>query len=313
MSVFTVELKQDYPEIEGYFQKLAEIFDLAHLFHIVEGDHTIKSGKRIHLDVFSVSKDAPTVIFIPGTGTYSLCYTPFYRYLYEAGYNVVGFDPRGHGRSEGEKGDYTLSEIMLDAEAAISYAIDRFNPEVSLMGCSQGGILAFYMAARDTRLKSVICQNFADLMGKNSHRLSRHPRATLFLKPFLMPILESFPEKSLPVESYINLRQIPLKYFGNLHNFLEKDPLALKHIKWKAIRSLASTEMDKPIHQIEVPILGLQPGADEIFPLDYIQGIYDQLTCKKQLEIFPGLGHAMLVNNPELVAPKVVDWLKEIH
>ena len=254
MKNYSKDIFVDSKELEDYYRLLAEVFDLNDLFGIAKADFTEKSGIRIHLDILEVDKNAPTIVFIPGTGTYSLCYSPFYNYLFKSGYNIIGFDPRGHGRSDGEKGDYTLGEILLDTEAAITYAIENFNPEVSLMGCSQGGILAFYMAARESRLKSVICQNFADLTGRDSHKLSRYPKATKFLKPFLLPILDNFPDNKVSVESYINLKQIPLKHFGNLHNFLEQDPLALKSIKLKAVRSLTTTGLDKHVHEITTPI-----------------------------------------------------------
>jgi pimeloyl-ACP methyl ester carboxylesterase len=48
-------------------------------------------------------------------------------------------------------------------------------PEVSVMGSSQGGIVAFYLAAKDERLRSVICQNIADLSAPEAVQLSRNP------------------------------------------------------------------------------------------------------------------------------------------
>lgn len=83
--------------------------------------------------------------------------------------------------SEGIRSNYTISEIMKDAQSVITYAIKRFNAKVSVMGSSQGGIVAFYLAAKDYRINSVICQNCADLTSPDTLQLSRHPR--VFLVP----------------------------------------------------------------------------------------------------------------------------------
>ncbi|MCX5848914.1 MAG: alpha/beta hydrolase [Deltaproteobacteria bacterium] len=52
------------------------------------------NGIRLHLDVFSSGKNAPTLVFIPGTSVYAKFYIEFMYKMYLQGFNVVGFDLR---------------------------------------------------------------------------------------------------------------------------------------------------------------------------------------------------------------------------
>lgn len=302
-----------FETLHDYFDYIAETMGFPRVHEYFESDTVISDGLKIHVDVFEYDKNAPTIVFIPGTAIYGLCYGELLYKLGQHGYNIVSLDPRGHGQSEGLRGDYTISEIMKDAESAISYAIKRFNKKVNLMGSSQGGIVAFYMAAKDERLDSVICQNFADLTSEDTLQLARHPRLFKYLKGMIAKYGHKLPNIQIPVTSYIDLDKIPVKYFGSAKNFMESDPLALKTISLRALQSLASTEIPKPVSKIKVPVMVLQGTADSIFPVSYTQKIFDRLTCRKQLALFPDRSHAVLHEDIDGVVPVVTTWLQDTY
>jgi pimeloyl-ACP methyl ester carboxylesterase len=291
-------------ETLGYPQELKDYF---------VQDVAFSDGLKIHLDIYEYAKEAPTVVFIPGTSLYALCYAEFMWKLGEQGFNVIGFDPRGHGQSDGTRGDYTISELMRDAENVITWAIQRYNSNVSLMGSSQGGIVSFYMAAKDERLKGVTCQNFADLMAPETIQLARHPRLFKYLKILLTKAGDVLPQAQIPVTGYIDLEKIPVRYFGNAKNFIENDPLTLKTISLRALQSLATTKMEKPVEEIKVPVMVFQGDADSIFPVKYTQEIFDKISCRKKMTVFPGMTHALMHENVEEILPEIVNWLREIH
>jgi pimeloyl-ACP methyl ester carboxylesterase len=299
--------------LHEYFDFIAETLDYPRVHEYFKSDTVVSDGLKLHVDVFEHDPYAPTIVFIPGTAIYALCYGELLYRLAQSGYNIVGFDPRGHGQSEGARGDYTISEIMRDAENVITYAIKRFNNKVSLMGSSQGGIVAFYMAAKDHRLDSVICQNFADLTSEDTLQLARHPRLFKYLRMLIAKAGDVLPNAQLPITSYIDLDKIPVKYFGSAKNFMESDPLSLKTISLRALQSLAHTEIPKPVEEITVPVMVLQGTADSIFPVSYTQKIFDKLTCKKKFSLFPDKSHAVLHEDIEGVVPEVVAWLHEIY
>lgn len=121
------------------------------------------------------------------------------------------------------------------------------------------------------------------------------------------------PNAQIPVTSYIDLEKIPVQYFGNAKNFMDSDPLTLKTISLRALQSLASTEIPRPVADIKVPVMVLQGTNDSIFPVNYTQAIFDKLTCKKKLSLFPGKSHAVLHEDIDEVVPEVVSWLNEIY
>ena len=299
--------------INDYFDYIAETLGYPRVHEYFKSDTVLSDGIKLHVDVYEHDPYAPTLVFIPGTAIYGLCYGELLYKLGQKGFNIVAFDPRGHGQSEGERGDYTITEIMRDAQHVVTYAIHRFNKKVSLMGSSQGGIVAFYMAAKDERLNSVICQNFADLTSEDTIQLARHPRLFKYIKLMIARYGHRLPNAQIPVTSYIDLEKIPVKYFGSAKNFMESDPLALKTVSLRALQSLAHTEMAKPVEEIKVPVMVLQGTADSIFPVTYTQKIFDRLTCKKKFSLFPDKSHAVLHEDADNVIPEVVSWLHEIY
>jgi pimeloyl-ACP methyl ester carboxylesterase len=302
-----------YYSIEEYFEHIADKFGFPELHHHFVSDYFVSDGLQIHVDVLVHDKNAPTIVFIPGTAIYALCYSEFLFKLHLRGFNVVGFDPRGHGRSEGARGDYTVDELMRDAHSAISYAINKFNDNVSLMGSSQGGIVSLYMAAKDSRLKGVVYQNFADLTAPDAAKLTRFPRLSKYLRPLLLNFGGVMPNTPIPIEAYLDLELVKIKHFGNMKNFVNQDPLALHHVSFRALQSLASTPLPKPLHKIEVPVMVFQGTADSIFSVEMTQNIFDQLECKKHFELFEGQDHAIIAEVPDLILPSIVNWLEGIH
>ncbi|MBL8021587.1 MAG: lysophospholipase [Leptospirales bacterium] len=69
-----------------------------------------------------------------------------YEYLVEAlagdGVNLFGFDARGHGRSDGERGMGTVTEMVRDLELFIGFVREEFGVRLPLLlGHSMGGLI----------------------------------------------------------------------------------------------------------------------------------------------------------------------------
>jgi pimeloyl-ACP methyl ester carboxylesterase len=76
-------------------------------------------------------------------------------YLLNAGYNVLVFDLRGHGQSDGNYTTLGLTEPD-DVEAAVAFARSRDAGPIALLGYSMGGALAVETGARDPDVAAVI-------------------------------------------------------------------------------------------------------------------------------------------------------------
>ena len=299
--------------LEEYFDLVADKLGYPRFHRYFKSDTILVDDNVLHLDILDIDKDAPTVVFLPGTAIYALCYAEILYLVSKAGYNVVGFDPRGHGQSDGLRGDYTVSEIMTDTEAVIDYARRRFNSKVTLMGSSQGGIISLYMAAQEAKVDSVICQNFADLMHPDTLELTRHPRIFRYVRSMMGKAGGIIGNAQVPIATYLELEKIPVTGFGNIKNFIEKDPLALKSISIRALHSLGNTELAKSLEDIKTPVFVFQGDADSIFSVDYTKKIYNQLQCKKRLIVYPDMSHSLMSENAQEIVPDIIAWLDEIY
>jgi len=268
------------------------------------------NGFRLHLDILAQGKGYPTVVFIPGTSVYAQNYIGFLAALNQAGFNVVGFDPRGHGRSSGKRGDYTISTVVEDALAVVAYARSRFKAKVAIAGSSQGGIAAFYTAAKDDALAAAVCHNIADLNGKENQILSkiRVPQWLTPVAQFLMGIYGGF---VIPISFYLDLTEEYMENGISAADYVSKDPLCVTWIAFRALNSLLKTDLPKPVETITVPVMVVHPEQDGIFPKTYIDSLYKRLTCRKKYYLVKDKPHLVMINDVEEISPTIVAWLRE--
>jgi len=299
-------------QLRKFFQEMADRRGIQNSFDRFETDSVVSDGLKLHLDIIEVDKAKPTVVFIPGTSVYAMIYGEFMAALADKGYNIVGFDPRGHGRSEGVRGNYTIPELVDDTRAAIGYARDRFGDPIAVAGSSQGGIVAFYVAATDEKLAGVICHNLADLGDPESLKLTRSPKLFRVLKALLLVFAAILPMMKIPVDLYLDIDAEEVKGFDSGRELLEKLPLVVPFIRLRAMASLASEKLPRPVEQITTPVQILHAGRDNIFPQSYIEYIYNKLTCKKSLKAYPDLPHLLMTDYIEDILPDVIEWLEEI-
>jgi alpha-beta hydrolase superfamily lysophospholipase len=81
--------------------------------------------------------------------------------LGEAGVASLRFDLRGHGRSEGQQQDLTLSAILNDIRVAIAHVRTESGAHsVSLLGASfGGGVCGYYAAKRPNEISRLVLLN----------------------------------------------------------------------------------------------------------------------------------------------------------
>jgi alpha-beta hydrolase superfamily lysophospholipase len=269
------------------------------------------NGIRLHLDVFSAGRNAPTVVFIPGTAVYAKFYIEFLYKMSLQGFNVVGFDPRGHGLSSGPRGDYTINEIVDDTLAVVKYARERFGGKVAVAGSSQGGMVAFYAAARDNSIAAAVCHNLADLNGKDNLVLSQI-RPPLFMVPLAEFMAGLYKGYSIPIALYLDLTREKSKSGTDAASLLKNDPIAVKWITFRALGSLMHTDLAQPVEKITVPVMLIHAGNDSIFPQKYVENIFNRLTCKKKYLLLKNTEHLIMTNNVDEVVPPIAAWLKEV-
>jgi pimeloyl-ACP methyl ester carboxylesterase len=276
----------------------------------VRNDTLSSDGFLLHLSIFPASDGDPVVVFVPGTAVYAMVYAEFMLKLSRKGFHVVGFDPRGHGLSQGFRGSYTVAELVRDTRAVIRYARRRYGRDIFVAGSSQGGIVAFYTAAEEPDLRGVVCHNLADLADPDTLRLTRFPVLARLLRP-LLRLASLLPEFQVPIGCYLDLGREESRHFGNARTFLREAPWTLRSISLRAFASLAGTPLPCPVEAVPAPVLVLHAEQDNIFPLDYVRRIYDRLPEPKRLHLAPGRPHLLLTDFVDEMIPPVEQWLRE--
>lgn len=115
-----------------------------------------------------------TVILVHGFARDRSELLPEAGWLVAQGYNVLLFDTRAQGSSEGAHISLGFLEA-LDVSAAVGFAIGRsWQERVAVMGYSMGAVAAIQAAANDTRIQAVIAISpFATLRETINLRLGR--------------------------------------------------------------------------------------------------------------------------------------------
>ncbi|MEE9381369.1 MAG: alpha/beta fold hydrolase [Hyphomonadaceae bacterium] len=298
----------DETEFGAHFDRLMEKRGADVRFDRFTSDTIMHDGNRLQLDIIEVDKSAPTVVFVPGTAAYGLVYGNYLGALADSGINVVSFDPRGHGRSGGLPGSYTIGEIISDARAVAAYARDRFDGAVFMSGSSQGGIVAFYAAATEEPLAGVICHNAADLMDPINLENMDNPKAARRATGVVKILAKLFPKMPIKMERYLNLLS---KDDSPAKRRMLADPYMSKVIRLRALASLSTTKMARPVEEIKTPVLLLHAGEDEVFPQSLAEGLHARMTCEKELVIYPGLGHFLFSEHISAVMPDIKRWVFE--
>ena len=111
----------------------------------------------VHAELYHFHPDAPTLIFLPGIGTYVELYAETLGRLSERGFNVLAIDPPGHGYSSGKRGVYQVEQMDEAVSLAINQLSERYRGAFGLFGFSIGSLLAISAAEQDSRVDSVLC------------------------------------------------------------------------------------------------------------------------------------------------------------
>lgn len=140
------------------------------------------------------SVEGPTVIVVHGlnsnrTGDNALALT---RRLFDLGYNVLLFDMRGHGESDGEQVSAGYFE-KWDVLGAYDFLVERGVPSASMgvLGNSMGGATALLAAAGEPALRAVAVDSaFAhvrDMIAQETARTTLFPK---WVVPAFIPGME---------------------------------------------------------------------------------------------------------------------------
>lgn len=130
---------------------------------------------------------APVVLLVHGWGRNAARTLGLARRLHAAGYSLLAFDLRCHGRSEG-RAPATMVKFSEDIRAAVDEAIRRgAQPgRIGVLGLSVGGSAAIHAAARDRRIAAVVTVGaFAHPGDAMAHEMRSRGLPGVLIRPML--------------------------------------------------------------------------------------------------------------------------------
>ncbi len=228
-------------------------------------DVTILSfdGTRLFGWWMRVGRRAPTVVILHGVKKNRTDVLRAALVLRRAGFNVLIFDGRGHGDSEGRYVTYGFYE-RRDVESAIDWLVKekRINRNrVGLAGESMGAAIALQVAAHNPWIRAV----WADSPFASLRRITEEfvKRATRLPGAVLNPVLWT----AIQVANYRG------KF--DVHSV---DPLALAA-------------------RIKCPVYLVHGTADQIIATSHSESIHSALTGEKEIWFVDGARHARSIRH----------------
>lgn len=254
-------------------------------------------GLYIEKDIIDKSK--PTVIIVHGIGEHSGRYLHVKNVLNKAGYNVVRYDQRGHGKSTYALGKLKSFHQMIDDLKLIVEDVKLDSKKVFLLGHSMGGLVVNLYAAKYGDVSGIISSGAATKTPKNAKILK-------YIGFWYLRWLKVGTKNV--VEGLSRDKEVAIKY--------ENDPLVLNKFSISLIGEMfikGAKYLHKNLNKINVPILYLHGEKDPIVPASNSKFMYQNISVNdKELIIYEGALHEIYnETNKEEVISDTIKWLNK--
>lgn len=251
-----------------------------------------------------VSQARGSVVILHGLGEHCGRYRHIAQFFNELGLSVRCYDHRGHGRSQGARGDVVNGDpMLLDAQIVIDDFAAQFQQPPFLMGHSMGGLFAARFAlSRVSPLRGLILSSPALAL-----RLSRLQRLLLDVLHKVAPRLGV--PNGLDPDFLSHDRAIVAAYLADplVHNKISARLLA------SMLRAVAACEAQAAT--LQIPALLLIAGDDRLVdPEGSMRFARHAPSGMAELKLYPGFFHEIF-NEPEQARPfaDLAQWLGERH
>lgn len=257
--------------------------------------------ENLHLEIYPLDKAAPTLIFLPGIGTYVELYAEFLTALHNCGFNVIAIDPPGHGYSAGQRGRFEVIPFCQQLSRLIDQLEQRFTGRWSVYGYSIGAVSALALGERDPRIRSVICGTLL---------LSEFPPDLVHALGWSWTTISAvwFPSVCVPLRSFIDFEALLGTHPAG--RWINEDRRIVFDYPLATLANLFSHKSGILNQHYPFDLFILQGDCDEVLSIEYAQRLKEESEQPIRLEIIAGAGHMLPWDDPEGLAQRLSECIK---
>ena len=264
-----------------------------------EFTRTAFDGKKLFFRCWSTeTRSKGLICLVHGLGEHSGRYTQWSEMLNKAGYNVLSYDLRGHGKSSGKRGHVSsFLDYVRDTDILVEEGVKKFPGMPSfLYGHSLGGIIVVnYVLRRKPKLNGVVITALS-----NRSSLQEQKAKVIFVK-ILGAILPGLSMSSGLVPATISRDP------GVVNRYIE-DPLVHHQVSlaWGKSALETITWIDQHANEWSLPVLFMHGEKDALGFPEGSREYSSKIKGDCNLKIWPELFHE-IHNEPE--KQEVFDYL----
>ena len=247
-----------------------------------------------------VEEPKATIIITHGIAEHSGRYDEITGILNEQQYDVVRYDLRGHGQSQGKRGALKSYHQFIDDLHVLVLAEKQRSPKkIYLIGHSMGGLIVNLYAVKYHDVDGIISS-----------------AAPTYFIPDVLPFRFIGYRWLGFLAKKTNFADDQLSRIKSVEQAYIEDPLNLKKFYFSLAGNMfvgGVRYFNKHIKKYQIPVLILHGSTDKIVPVAFSKRLYDIVphSDKKLIiyedsyhEIFNDLDRAKVFND-------ILDWLKE--
>ncbi|MFW9848319.1 MAG: alpha/beta hydrolase [Candidatus Thorarchaeota archaeon] len=261
----------------------AEETDKHHLIPTVD-------NQTLFLREWSPDQESDTCVLINhGITAHSKPYSILGVPISRAGITCYGLDLRGHGLSDGIRGDYPSRDILVSDLRTVHDFLKERHSKVIVLGHSLGVVTSGIMLNElQDEIDGIV---FLSAARTAREGVQRKPSKITTLKILVSSILKP----SKPVIQYYREGMVGTD-----------DPLFNFYYTLRFLRVLSPEKLELP-ERIDIPVFVGVGENDELFSVNAVESFVDEINAeKKEFHIVPNGKHAVF---PDGSWNPLIDWL----
>ncbi|KAB3534697.1 alpha/beta hydrolase [Alkaliphilus pronyensis] len=265
-------------------------------------------------------KGDKTILLIHGNMSSSIYWEPIMDSLSDA-HRLFAVDLRGMGKSSYNRGFNSLKELAEDIKELID---QKMLDNLVVVGWSTGGGVAMELAILHPEvIEKLVLISSVSYKGYPIYKKDSNG------KPIIGEVYKTKEEMAKdPIQVMYPLMAIEnkdydfMKHLWNTLIYVHKKPQEDEYIRlldatfeqrnlldvdW----ALANFNIEESIKTINMPVLALRGDSDLVITKEMVEETVEAIGLNARLETLEKCGHSPLVDCPEILVKKIIDFIKE--